>query len=145
MKIIPFAALLVLTSCASSTATPALENRLASWTGSSVHDLAGVLGEPTVVSENSWEWRFTGPGMQATTSTSSVVRQKDVVDRHALPISASSPGIDGENWTKSIDTSVQRKECVYRARVDGATVVEVETLAISGRCRFGEIPLQANN
>ena len=148
MRIFLIAAILMVASCATTSVTPALENRLSSWTGSSVHDLAGVLGDPTTVSENSWEWRFTGPGMPAGRSTSSVSQLSQLMDAHALTSSTgqpSSPGIEGKTWTRSIDTSVPRKECAYRAKIDGVTIVEVEALVVAGRCQFGEIPIQAKN
>lgn len=143
MRISLIAALLVLASCATNSATPELEDRLSSWTGSSVHNLAAELGEPVTVTENTWEWRFTGPGMQAATSTSSLSQPVGARDLGSSTGHASSPGIEGKTWTRSIDTSIPRKECAYRAKIDGATIVEVEALVVSGRCQFGEVPLQA--
>ncbi len=145
MRIFLFAAVLLLASCATSTLAPELENRLSSWTGSSVHELAGELGEPTTVTEDSWEWRFTGPGMQAATSTSLFLQSTGAHDLDSSIGQASSPGMEGKTWTRSIDTSIPRKECGYRAKVDGVTIVEVETLVVSGRCQFGEIPFQEDN
>ena len=143
MKIAPLAALLVLASCATTSGAPALESRLSSWEGSSIDDLARELGEPAVVSDDSWEWRFSGPGMQAATSTSSLPQPVGGHNQRSSTGHASSPGVQGKSWTRSIETSVPRKECAYRAKLDGATIVEVETLVVSGRCQFREIPLQA--
>jgi hypothetical protein len=145
MRIFLIATLLVLASCATNSAIPDLENRLSSWAGSSVHELAGELGEPTTVTENTWEWRFAGPGMQATASTSSLSQPNTAQNIGSSTGRASSPGLEGKTWTQSMNTSIPPKECWYRAKIDGVTIVEVETLVVSGRCRFGEIPLQAKN
>ena len=145
MRMLLTGAIFVLASCASNTETTALENRVTSWTGSSVHELANVLGEPTLVTEDSWEWRLTGPGMQAATSTSSLPRQLDARDRNTETGLGSSWGTGGNTGTKSADTSIPRKECVYRATIDGNIIVDLETVTVSGRCKFGEIPLRGRN
>jgi len=142
MKIFLIVALLVLASCATNSSTPELANRLSSWAGSSVHELAKELGQPTTVTENMWEWRFTAPGMQAAASMSSFSQPSGASSVGSSTGHASSPGIEGKTWTQSADSSVSRKECRYLAKVDGVTIVEVETLVVSGRCQFGEIPLQ---
>ena len=145
MRIFLLTALLVSASCATNSGAPELEGRLSSWIGSPIHDLAVELGEPTTVTEDYWEWRYTGPGMQAAKSTSSFSQSIGARRTGSSTGEASSPGLEGKTWTRSIDTSVPHKECAYRANIDGTTIVEVQTLVISGRCRFGEIPLQAKN
>jgi hypothetical protein len=144
VRILLFAALLLSASCATNSGVPELEQRLSSWTGSPVHDLARELGEPAIVTEDSWEWRFTGPGMQASASTSSLSQSIETRDVDSSTGHASYAGIEGKTWTP-FDASISRKECVYRAKISGMTIVEIEAVVVSGRCRFGEIPLQAKN
>ena len=110
----------------------------------SIHDLAKELGEPTTVSEDSWEWRFTGPGMQAAPSASALSRPvgADLTSSTGHP---SSEGTNNMAWTQSFDTSIPRKECAYRAKIKGVTIVDIETVVISGRCQFSEIPPRARN
>lgn len=149
MRIFTFTTLLVLASCATSSGAPKLESRLSSWTGSSIYDLAAELGEPTTVSNDSWEWRFTGPGMQAVTSTSLLSQPVAVrcshCDQGLSTGYTSSPGLEGKTWASSIDSSIPRKDCVYRARIEGVSIVQIETLVVSGQCRFDEIPLYTKN
>ena len=145
MRIFLAAATLVQASCAAITETATLEDRIASWTGSPVRELSDVLGEPTVVNENSWEWRLTSPGMQAATSTSTLSRQLEARDRNSAIGQATSPATGGKTWTPSGDTAISRKECVYRATVDGTVIVDIETVAVSGKCHFSEIPLRAKD
>ena len=149
MKIFMFAVVLVSASCATNSGTPELESRLLSWTGSSIHDLAIQLGEPTTITKDSWEWRFTGPGMRAAPSTSSVSQSEAAHCSQSDPgLSTgcpSSPGMEGKTWTPSIDSRIPRKECLYRVGIDGVSIVQIETLVVSGRCQFSEIPLQTRN
>ncbi len=142
MRVFLFAVLFVLASCAANLKEPDLEARLSSWVGSSVHDLERVLGEPTAKAEDSWEWRFTGPGMPEAASTSSIRLPIEDQEVNVSTSRPSSPGMGRKSWTESVDSAIARKECVYRASVDGATVVSIETIAVSGRCQFGEISLQ---
>ncbi len=46
---------------------------------------------------------------------------------------ASSPGVEGETWTRSTNAGIARMECAYRAKIDGVTIVKIETLVVSGR------------
>lgn len=134
MKVFLIATLFVLASCATNTGTPGLDYRLASWVGSSVSDLEKVLGEPTTIEDDMREWKITAPGMASATSTYSPTGP---LGAHFAKRDHGMPG------KTSPDTSIQPKECVYRAVIDKESIIRIETVAVSGRCRFDEIPTKA--
>jgi hypothetical protein len=55
--------------------------------------------------------------------------------------SMTSPGIDSKSEIRDVDADVAESACAYRALLDGARIVEVIALNLSGRCRFDELPL----
>lgn len=143
MRILSYATLFTLASCAVMSDQPDLDDRLSSWTGSSVDQLVSALGVPSEISEDWYEWRFTRPGMPAARSTSSVLSRR-FVTCPSSPNSvgcATGSGYGSSNHSGGVDTAVQRSECIYRANVDGMTILEVVSTTISGNCRFDEIPL----
>ncbi len=144
MRLFLIAVVLTLVSCATNSRTPELESRLASWTGLSIHDLAKELGEPTTVGGDSWEWRFTGPGIQASPMVSSLSRPVGS-ELSSSTGQSSREGTNSMAWTQSFDTSIPHKDCAYRAKIKGVTIVEIETIVVSGRCQFSEIPTRERN
>ena len=138
-----YATLFTLASCAGISSQPDLDDRLTSWTGSSVDELVSALGVPSAISEEWYEWRFTRPGMPAARSTNSVLSSRfgtcDPSSTNSVGCSSGS-GYGSSNHTGGVDTAVPRSECIYRANVDGMTILEVVPTTISGNCRFDEIP-----
>jgi len=145
MRILLLPALLSLASCATNTATPPLDDRLSSWAGLHVAQLVAALGEPTSVTDDAWEWRYTGPGMQPATTSFASAPTSGAQYVGPSTGTASTGGFEGKSWSRGLDTSVARKECTYRAKLEGTTIVHVDAVEVSGRCRFDELPLQARN
>ena len=143
MRTLLFASLFTLASCAGIANKPDLDERLSSWTGASVDELVSTLGVPSDSSTEWYEWRFTRPGMSAARSTNSVIDERFRVCASSSFDSsgcASRSGSKSKHHTTGVETSVSGSECIYRANVDGTRIVMVVTSALSGKCRFNEIP-----
>jgi len=124
VRLILVPALLALASCASHSTTD-LDERLSSWSGASVHELAAALGEPTSVADDAWEWRYTGPGMQPATTSFASAPTSGAQYVGSTTGTASSGGFEGKSWPRGLDTNVARKECTYRAKLEGARRCQV--------------------
>lgn len=145
MRFFLLAALFTLASCATVSDAPELEVRLASWEGAPIDGLADALGEPSDVSAEWREWRFTSPSMPSVPRVSSLTVQRcSGCDPNPATSAGHSTNSGGAVKTHSIAgaTAIVGKECVYRAVVDNSIIVRIEVIEVSGRCRFQEIPLR---
>jgi len=149
MRISILAVLFMLSSCAIRPDVPSLESRLESWEGSSINNLARALGEPEDISADWWEWRFTSPGMPSAVSPHSLNNPTGTrcsgcdPNPPATTGYPSTSGFDTKANTISGATKISIKACVYRAYIDGTSIVRIETITISGRCRFDEVPFKS--
>ena len=147
MRILTLAALIALASCAGHTTTSSLDARLASWQGSSIDSLSAELGDPTSRSADWVEWKFTSRGMSATRGSGSLGRVTNQRCSGCDPNPASSAGYQTQSGITSGmsssggSSSGPRRECVYRAYIDGSVIVRIDATANSGRCRFRELPV----